>query len=191
MTQFRAHSGSAGRTARRSIQRAVPAFARDWPRCDRPLWVPGGSAGREYRDNSSALLGFLVRERPDVDAIWVIDRRSKDVGIVAAIGPWVDHGSLRGTPVQHPAVSESSHPRSRCHAAFTPTVVARTGRDSLDSVRRWASIPPRMLSPMLTTFDVRRKSPGSWRCENNTKICRDRSPWTRAERQPSWRKHCR
>ena len=93
MTQFRAQVGSVARMTKRSIQRAAAAVT-PRQRGDRPLWVLGGSAGREYCDNASALHRFLLRERPDVDAVWVIDRRSADVGMVATVGPWVDHGSV-------------------------------------------------------------------------------------------------
>ena len=94
MTQFAAQLSSVARVTRRSIQRAAASIARDPPCGDRPLWVLGGSAGREYCDNSSASHWFLLRERPDIDAVWVIDRRSVDVDTVAAVGPWVDYGSV-------------------------------------------------------------------------------------------------
>jgi hypothetical protein len=78
------------RSARQLASRALPALRRG----QRPLWVLGGSAGREYCDNSRAVHEHLLEHRPDIRAVWVIDRRADDLAEVRSVGEWVDHDSL-------------------------------------------------------------------------------------------------
>jgi CDP-glycerol glycerophosphotransferase (TagB/SpsB family) len=80
----------AGRSARQLVSRLSPRR----PPSGRPLWVLGASAGLEYCDNVRSIHEYLQMNRPDLEAVWVIDRDSADVNEVSRIGPYVDHRSL-------------------------------------------------------------------------------------------------
>lgn len=73
----------------RALARVLPAV-----RSDRPVWVFGGSSGREYCDNSRALFEHVLAARPDVDAVWQIDPSSPDVERLPHGTRWVDLTSL-------------------------------------------------------------------------------------------------
>jgi CDP-glycerol glycerophosphotransferase (TagB/SpsB family) len=62
-----------GRLAAAFALNALPA-----PR-QRGAWLFGAAVGRAYLDNSAALHQHVARERPDIEAFWVIDRDSPDV----------------------------------------------------------------------------------------------------------------
>lgn len=81
--------------ARRVVERtAFAAAARLRPmRSSKPLWVFGAAAGREYCDNSRALYEHVLAHRPDIEAVWQIDRGSMDAADLPAGAQWVDRRS--------------------------------------------------------------------------------------------------
>jgi CDP-glycerol glycerophosphotransferase (TagB/SpsB family) len=58
-------------------------------------WLLGGMSGKAYADNSAALHRYLIRERPDIHAYWVIDRDSPDVDRARQAGPVLFRDDLR------------------------------------------------------------------------------------------------
>jgi hypothetical protein len=65
-----------------------------WWLSRRPLWLVGERRDTA-QDNGAALYAYLRRERPDIRARYVLDRRSPAWDRMAALGGLVAHGSWR------------------------------------------------------------------------------------------------
>ena len=70
----------------------------------RPLWVFGGASGRSYSDNCRITHEHVLKTRPDVEPIWVIDRDSQDVADVARAGRYALRGSFHAHRLARGAV---------------------------------------------------------------------------------------
>lgn len=134
----------------------------------RPLWVLGGSSGREYCDNARALHEYLVEERPDVRTVWVIDRRSPDVPEVAQRSEWVDHRSVAAHRLVRAAdVLAYSHGIHDLPGLLSnrSAVIARLGHGLTAFKRTRGRMPRRLqrtvnrvdLAPVASTFEQENK----------------------------------
>jgi len=55
------------------------------PKQNKDLWLIGGSLGRVYADNSASLHRYILKNHPDINVYWIINRNSPDVKKVKKI----------------------------------------------------------------------------------------------------------
>ena len=62
----------------------------------KPLWVLGGSVGKRYVDNGAALHQYLLKNHPEIDVYWIINKNSPDLPRVKKTGPFLYKDSFKG-----------------------------------------------------------------------------------------------
>ncbi len=60
------------------------------------IWVMGGSVGKRYIDNGAALHQYILKNHPEIDVYWIINRNSPDVAKAKKEGPILYRESFKG-----------------------------------------------------------------------------------------------
>lgn len=96
----------------------------------RDVWLIA-ERGKEARDNGYHLFRFIREYHPEVNAYYVIDKKSSDFDRVAALGKTVQHGSLK----HHLLFAASTYKISTHIAGYAPDILCYNRLDHLGLVK--------------------------------------------------------
>ena len=63
---------------------------------NKEIWVMGASQGKKFTDNGAVLYKYLLKNRPEIDTYWIINKDSPDLSKVKSTGPFVYKNSIKG-----------------------------------------------------------------------------------------------